>query len=170
MDTFVALLVEQLRSRINTGSGTSRPHAVVDLARFSVYFTMDVITRLAFGQELGFLASDSDRHGLLSNLRTAVRVLWLPLVDSNVRAVTTSSVFLSMLGKKSMLGLLQGYYGPPSPSSSPHPQGPHWNVQPEEANMPHKSVSVKNPSSVDINRELQKRRTCWSVMNTPHMH
>lgn len=74
-----------------------------------MYFTMDVITRLAFGEELGFLASDSDRYNLLANLRRAVKVMWLPIVDSNVRTITTSSIFFNLLGKRSMLGLLQRY-------------------------------------------------------------
>lgn len=74
-----------------------------------MYFTLDVITRLAFGEELGFLASDSDKYGLIASFRSAVKVMWLPIVDANVRAVTTSSIFINMVGKRSMLGLLQRY-------------------------------------------------------------
>lgn len=104
MDTFIVLLVKHLRGKI---AGASRPRAVVDLARTSMYFTMDVITRLAFGKELGFLSSDSDRYDLLADTRKAVGFMWLPLVDSTVRAVTTSRLFLNTLGKRSMLGVIQ---------------------------------------------------------------
>lgn len=72
-----------------------------------MYFTMDVITRLAFGKELGFLSSDSDRYNLLADTRKAVGFMWLPLVDSTVRAVVTSRLFLNTFGKKSMLGVIQ---------------------------------------------------------------
>jgi cytochrome P450 len=40
----------------------------VDLARISTYFTLDVISSIAFGQTFGFLDKDEDPFGYLENL------------------------------------------------------------------------------------------------------
>lgn len=105
VDGFVTLLIKQMRSKIDTDK--ARPHGVVDLARFSVYFTMDVITRLAFGKEFGFMESDSDVFNLLDSLRVGMKIMWLPIVDTNVRAVMTSSLFVNTVGQRSIFGMLQ---------------------------------------------------------------
>jgi hypothetical protein len=39
-----------------------------DLAILSTYFTLDVISKVAFGQTLGFLERDEDPYGYLENL------------------------------------------------------------------------------------------------------
>lgn len=106
VDKFLTLMIDHLRKKITSSSG---PNAIVDLANVSLYFTMDIITRLSFGKELGFLASDSDRHNVLSDTRSAVKVMWLPLVDSTVRRITSSRAFLDLVGKKSVLGVIRRY-------------------------------------------------------------
>lgn len=40
----------------------------VDLGRITSFFTLDVISKIAFGQEFGFLANDEDPFGYLENL------------------------------------------------------------------------------------------------------
>lgn len=107
----MTLLIDYLRNKI---TATSRPYAVVEMAIISMYFTVDIITRLAFGEELGFLSSDSDKYNLLADTRRAVRILWLPLVDSHVRAITTSRAFIRLFGKKSILGVVQRYTSAPT--------------------------------------------------------
>lgn len=107
MDEFMILLVDHLRNKI---TATGRPYAVVDLAIISMYLTVDIITRLAFGEALGFLASDSDKYNMLADTRMAVRFMWLPLVDPYVRAITTSRAFLQFFGKTrqfQVLGVVQ---------------------------------------------------------------
>ena len=41
----------------------------MDLSQTMTYFTLDVISTVAFGQAFGFIASDSDPFGYIANLQ-----------------------------------------------------------------------------------------------------
>jgi len=41
----------------------------VDLSRITTYFTLDVISRVAFGQAFGFIEDDDDPYGYIANLQ-----------------------------------------------------------------------------------------------------
>ncbi|CAN8103392.1 unnamed protein product [Discula destructiva] len=99
VDGLVNDLIQYLRKKIpqhNTSSTmmmttTTAPAAVVvDLALVSLYFTTDVITRLAFGEALGFLQTDSDVLGLVRQTRVAVRTSFIALVVPWFRALALS--------------------------------------------------------------------------------
>ncbi|RYO81973.1 hypothetical protein DL766_003474 [Monosporascus sp. MC13-8B] len=70
----------------------------LDLGQLSCYFTMDVITRLAFGYEFGYLASETDHYNFLKG----VRDLWPQMSTSAdipwIRNVLFSKPFLRLLG------------------------------------------------------------------------
>lgn len=94
VDGIVNMLMEYVRKK-----GRSEERAF-DLARVSIYFTMDIITRVAFGKELGFLSSDSDVYNMLGETRTLVKMLAVPLAVPWLRAIITSRPFMKLFGPK----------------------------------------------------------------------
>lgn len=98
VDDFINGLIKYLRGKITTTD--PRSPAVVDLALVSMYFTMDVITRLAFGEELGFMRTNSDVHGLLEQTRGALRVAFIPLVVPWFRDIAFSKPLFRFLRPK----------------------------------------------------------------------
>jgi cytochrome P450 len=70
----------------------------LELAEVTTFFTMDVITRLAFGEAFGYLAQETDLYGFLGSLR----VLWpgtSAAADvSWARKILFSRPFLQLLG------------------------------------------------------------------------
>lgn len=76
----------------------ARKGRLLDLGQLSCYFTMDVITRLAFGNEFGYLATETDRYSFLKG----VRDLWPQMSTSAdipwIRNILFSNAFLRLLG------------------------------------------------------------------------
>lgn len=73
---------------------------VADLAPLCSYLTMDVITKLGFGEEFGYLKREEDVFGFLQEFREAN---WLMGIASDLpylRNVLFSSWFLRWLGPK----------------------------------------------------------------------
>jgi hypothetical protein len=73
---------------------------ILDLAPLSNFFTMDVITRLAFGHEFGYLKNETDHYNFLG----IVRGLW-PLMSTSadipwIRNILFSPTFLKFFGPK----------------------------------------------------------------------
>ncbi|KAK8001025.1 hypothetical protein PG991_013247 [Apiospora marii] len=83
-------------------SPTWRPASgrLLDLGPISTYFTVDVVTRLGFGKEFGFLADESDKYNFLHELKQ----LWPRMSTSAdvpwIRAVLFSKPVLKLLGPK----------------------------------------------------------------------
>ncbi|KAK8029626.1 hypothetical protein PG993_010917 [Apiospora rasikravindrae] len=73
---------------------------LLDFGPVSSYFTVDVITRLAFGKEFGFLAEESDKYNFLTELTA----LWPRMATSAdvpwIRAVLFSTPVLKLMGPK----------------------------------------------------------------------
>lgn len=96
-------LVDLLRNKYAAGvkEGDSANHApLLDLGKTSNYFTLDVITRLAFGSPFGYLADEFDHYGFLAN----VYALW-PLMSTSanvpwIRNIIFSKPFLKLMGPK----------------------------------------------------------------------
>lgn len=73
---------------------------LLDLYKTSGYFTLDVITRLAFGKEFGYLSEEKDHYNFMGSLHD----LWpqmstcadVPLI----RNVLFSPFFLKLMGPK----------------------------------------------------------------------
>ncbi|TKW50348.1 hypothetical protein CTA1_6324 [Colletotrichum tanaceti] len=75
--------------------------SLLDLGPLSCYFTMDVITRLAFGHEFGYLKQETDLYRFLGGVRdlwprmsTCADVPW-------IRNFLFSPAFLKLIGPKS---------------------------------------------------------------------
>lgn len=72
----------------------------LELGQFSSFFTLDVITRLAFGHEFGYLDQETDLYGFLGSLHD----LW-PRISTSadvpwIRNILFSTPFLKLLGPK----------------------------------------------------------------------
>lgn len=113
VDDLINVLTQYLRDKCAKGPEAT---TVVNFAFVVNSFTMDVITRIAFGQELGFLQSDTDVHGLLAAVRASLRTVNIPLSIPWVRDITTSRWFLRCFGPRSTdkkgLGVVIGYGAP----------------------------------------------------------
>lgn len=97
VDDLTNLLLQYLRGMC---AGTPELSKVVDLAVIVNYFTMDVITRVAFGHEFGFLRTQSDVYGLLAANRAALRKYVMPLTVPWLRDIIRSKRFQRLLGPK----------------------------------------------------------------------
>lgn len=88
------------------------PGRHLELAEVTAFFTMDVITRLAFGEAFGYLAQETDLYGFLGSLR----VLWPSMSAaadvSWTRTILFSKPFLQLFGPsprdKTGFGALMG--------------------------------------------------------------
>ncbi|ROV93639.1 hypothetical protein VMCG_08103 [Cytospora schulzeri] len=97
VDNILDVQTQYLRDKCAMNPGAT---AVVDLTTVTHYFTMDVITRLSFGKELGFLRNDTDVHGLLAAARVAMKTASVPLAVPFLRDITASRWFLKLFGPK----------------------------------------------------------------------
>ncbi|GJC96388.1 pisatin demethylase [Colletotrichum higginsianum] len=114
IDDQVNTLVELIRRKYATpATGTGQRQPLLDLGPLSCYFTMDVITRLAFGHEFGYLKEETDLYRFLGGVRdlwprmsTCADVPW-------IRNFLFSPAFLKLMGPKSTdkngFGALMGY-------------------------------------------------------------
>ncbi|KAK2603267.1 hypothetical protein N8I77_009738 [Diaporthe amygdali] len=66
VDVMVKSFTQHLRDQTSRGPAQT---CVVNFAHVVMYFTMDVITRVSFGRELGFLRTGSDVFGLMEAAR-----------------------------------------------------------------------------------------------------
>lgn len=128
MPEFEAGVDDQVRTFVDTlhrkyaapAPGRPGEGALLDLGPISCYFTMDVITRLGFGQEFGYLKSETDLYSFLKQ----VRDLWPQMSTSAdvpwIRNVLFSKPFLKLLGPKKKdkegFGALMAYVAPFPPS------------------------------------------------------
>lgn len=98
VDDIIRALNQHIRDELSIGPGRAQ---VVNFADIVNFFTMDVITRVAFGRELGFLRTHSDVHGLMAALRATMKTYTIPMNIPWLRSVTTSNYFLKAFGPKS---------------------------------------------------------------------
>jgi hypothetical protein len=98
VDEQVQMLVDTMDRKY--ASPTTHQGTLLDLGSMTCYFTMDVITRLAFGREFGYLRTESDLYNFLKS----VRDLWPQMSTSAdvpwIRGVLFSKLFLKLLGPK----------------------------------------------------------------------
>ncbi|KAG4436051.1 Cytochrome P450 monooxygenase aba1 [Cadophora sp. M221] len=91
-------LLEQKYAVKAASSPTVMP--LLNLGAASCFFTLDVITRLAFGQEFNYLKDETDHYNFLGSIHD----LWPQMSTSAdipwIRKVLFSSFFLKLLGPK----------------------------------------------------------------------
>ena len=98
VDNLINELTQHIRDEVSLGPGRER---VVNFALVANSFTMDVITRVSFGKELGFLRTHSDVHGILAAARSSMKRYTIPMSIPWLRSITTSRYFLTRFGPKS---------------------------------------------------------------------
>lgn len=93
-------LIEVIETRYATRTAGSPTPPLLDLYLTSSYFTLDAITRLAFGKEFGYLREEKDQYGFLHSLHdlwpqmsTCADIPW-------IRNILFSPLFLKSLGPK----------------------------------------------------------------------
>lgn len=97
VDDMVKSFTQHLRDQTSRGPAQT---CVVNFAHVVMYFTMDVITRVSFGRELGFLRTGSDVFGLMEAARSSIRKYTIPMSIPWLRSITTSKYFLRAFGPK----------------------------------------------------------------------
>lgn len=100
INSILNTLLEVIGTRYATPTADSPVTPLLDLYPTSNYFTLDVITRLAFGKEFGYLREEKDHHGFLHSLHklwpqmsTCADIPW-------IRNTLFSPLFLKLLGPK----------------------------------------------------------------------
>ncbi|KAF3762478.1 cytochrome P450 monooxygenase [Cryphonectria parasitica EP155] len=119
VDSQVKTLIDTIRTRCATPSADSPVPPLLDLGTTSCYFTMDVITRLAFGSAFGYLRDNKDHHNFLGSIRE----LW-PRMSACadvpwIRNFLFSRPFLKLMGPKptdksgfgALMGVASHYVG-----------------------------------------------------------
>ncbi|KAJ3938166.1 uncharacterized protein N0V96_011854 [Colletotrichum fioriniae] len=105
----VAGFVDLIRRKYVTTDDDVRP---MDLGKTAQYFTLDVITRVAYGKEFGYLATDSDVHDYISTTEAAIPLLQLCSEVPWLASFMFSKPVLGAVGPKhtdkSGLGKLMG--------------------------------------------------------------
>ncbi|KAI1171046.1 pisatin demethylase [Nemania sp. FL0916] len=97
VDVQVKALVDNIRqnmsNNIKNGSGN-----LIDLAPLMSYFTMDVVTRVAFGQEYGYLKANQDLYSFLREVRENWPKLAMSLDVPHLRNIIFNPLFLKFFG------------------------------------------------------------------------
>ncbi|KAI1090987.1 cytochrome P450 [Rostrohypoxylon terebratum] len=110
VDSIVAHFIEVIRAKHLTTKDRIR---TVDFARISRYFTLDVITRLAYGKAFGFLDSDEDLFGYTSQIDQLLKAQNLSQEIPLFRYIVFSRLFFGMFGPKPSdatgVGKIMGY-------------------------------------------------------------
>ncbi|EAT89297.1 hypothetical protein SNOG_02566 [Parastagonospora nodorum SN15] len=99
IDEQVKTLIRVIRTRY-VGVPSKEKQPLLDLGPISLFFTMDVTTRLVFGREIGDMEDETDHSGFLKH----VADLWPQMSTSAdvpwIRKVIFSPLFLRLLGPK----------------------------------------------------------------------
>jgi hypothetical protein len=118
VDSVLVEMVEKVKQKYAVrGDGRGGRKPLLDLATMVQYFTLDSITKVAFGQKFGFLETESDVHGYNAVIKeiapasvTASHVPWLGRIVS-------SNLVLKLMGPKDDdkrgIGKLMGFVSMP---------------------------------------------------------
>ncbi|OTB00635.1 hypothetical protein M426DRAFT_65469 [Hypoxylon sp. CI-4A] len=97
MDSQINHFIEVIRQKHMTTKDNIRN---VDFAKLSRYFTLDMITRLAYGKALGFLDCDGDLYNYTYRLDQILYVQNLAQEVPFLRRIVYSNFFLGLFGPK----------------------------------------------------------------------
>lgn len=110
IDSQILAFIALIRNKYISSGETVKP---VDFARKIQYFTLDVITKVAYGETFDFLGKDEDVHNYIQTTETLVPVLAIFATVPFANAILNRSWIKDMFGPKptdkSGLGKLMGY-------------------------------------------------------------
>ncbi|EFQ32837.1 cytochrome P450 [Colletotrichum graminicola M1.001] len=109
IDAQIANFVDLVRRKYITAGDDVKP---MDMGKVAQYFTLDTITKLAYGKEFGYLATDSDVHDYISTTEATIPYLQLCSEVPFIQDIVFSKAVLGTVGPKhtdkSGLGKLMG--------------------------------------------------------------
>ncbi|GJC86193.1 cytochrome P450 monooxygenase lolP1 [Colletotrichum liriopes] len=109
VDSQIANAVDLIRRKYITTGDEVKP---MDLGKVTQFFTLDAITKVAYGKEFGYLATDSDVYDYISTTETAIPYLQLCSEVPYLQKIIFSKLVLGTVGPKhtdkSGLGKLMG--------------------------------------------------------------
>lgn len=112
VDSMITLFMQYLRDKSSKSASSGTSGGILDLAQSVTFFTLDIITRVAFGEDLGFLRTDSDIHGFMEQMQSTVKLFAVPMEVPWIRNILTSDWFNKLFGPKPTdkkgLGLIIG--------------------------------------------------------------
>ncbi|KAL8283008.1 hypothetical protein RB597_010413 [Gaeumannomyces tritici] len=98
LDSQLLRLIELIRARyLSAGGAATRP---VDFAPLTRYYTLDVITRLAYGHEFGHLDEGTDKYGFVGEVDRALKIVALIRALPAFRALAFSDLGFRLMGPK----------------------------------------------------------------------
>ncbi|OTA97460.1 hypothetical protein M434DRAFT_391921 [Hypoxylon sp. CO27-5] len=92
-------LLDLIRRKYISSDDLGEYHPV-DFAELISFYTVDVITRSAFGEEFGCLKTDSDVHGFLAGVKESWASIAIALDVPYIRNILFSPLFLKFFGPK----------------------------------------------------------------------
>ncbi|THZ19738.1 hypothetical protein D6C89_07579, partial [Aureobasidium pullulans] len=95
VNNLIETLIAKIALKYAAPTANSQTACFLDLGKTSCYFTLDVITRLAFGREFSYLEHEKDHYNFLRSLHD----LW-PQMSTCIRKFLFSKPFLTLLGLK----------------------------------------------------------------------
>ncbi|CAK7213066.1 hypothetical protein SBRCBS47491_001676 [Sporothrix bragantina] len=100
VDTVLKQLIDVICTRYTTGSAPGQPSKPLDLAVLSQYFTLDSITKVAFGQSFGFLEREEDVHSYLKSIQDIAPIMQMSSEVPFLNSIITSPLILKLGGPK----------------------------------------------------------------------
>ena len=111
IDTQIKALTHLLDSKYLSSGGRLRP---LDFSRLAQFFTLDVITEVAFGEAFGFLLKDDDINGYCRVAEQALPVFeWLgvfPTLNKIIRLPGIRSLVMPSAKDATGVGMMMGYF------------------------------------------------------------
>ena len=87
-------MIDLIRSKYISKGTNYRP---LDFAVIAQYFTMDVLTDVAFGEPFGYLKHDKDMYEYIKTIRAFMPVLELQTNSPFVNAIMSSRIMKALL-------------------------------------------------------------------------
>jgi hypothetical protein len=100
IDSVLGEMVAKIRTKYTASGKTGVAVPMLDFAKMAQYFTLDSITKLAFGHEFGFLRKEEDIHGYLKMLEEVGPSIVLCMSVPFLAKIASSRLVLSLAGPK----------------------------------------------------------------------
>ncbi|KAI1114168.1 pisatin demethylase [Nemania sp. NC0429] len=97
IDKQVIALIDHIRQVLSHDTGNDSG-SLIDLVPLMSYLTMDVITKVAFGQEYGYLKANKDLYGFLKEIRENWPKVAMAVDVPFIRDIILSKLFLKLFG------------------------------------------------------------------------
>lgn len=100
IDAIVAQMTDKIRTKYAVKEPASDKKPMLDLATMAQYFTLDSISKIAFGEEFGMIAEERDIHDHIAVLNQVAPAVGTTASVPYFRAVMGSQTVLKVIGPK----------------------------------------------------------------------